>query len=381
MRILFTAGGSGGHFYPLMSVADAVIKEAEEKNVLKLELYYVSDAPYSIEDLRKRNIKFHKISTGKRRLYSSFQNIIDLFKIFFSSIHAFFYIFFLHPDVIFTNGSYAAFPVLLAAKIWRIPVMVHASDTVPSRVVLFGSKFAKRISVAFPEAKEYFPKNKRDSVVMTGNPVRKEIKNKVADGADGFLKFSPEIKTIWVIGGSLGSESLNNIILDTLPELLKKYQIIHQTGKKTYKKVKERSEIIVNNIVDKKYRSRYKIFPYLDNLAMRMSAGTADLAIARAGAGTIYEFAMWEIPMILIPIGEKVSRDQVKNALAYSKFGGATMLRQENLKSGILLNEIMNILDNDEVYEKMKSAAREFYVSDADKKIAHEILKIALTHE
>jgi UDP-N-acetylglucosamine--N-acetylmuramyl-(pentapeptide) pyrophosphoryl-undecaprenol N-acetylglucosamine transferase len=196
MRVLFTAGGSGGHFYPLMSVADAVIKEAEKENVSELELYYVSDAPYSVKDLKKRNIKFHKISTGKRRLYSSFQNFLDLFRIFFASIHAFFYIFFVYPDVIFTNGSYAAFPTLFAAKILRIPVMVHASDTVPSRVVLFGAKFAKRISVGFPEAKEYFPKNKQNEVVMTGNPVRKEIMTKVSGGADGFLNFSPDIKTI-----------------------------------------------------------------------------------------------------------------------------------------------------------------------------------------
>lgn len=381
MRILFTAGGSGGHFYPLMSVADAIIEEAEKKNILNLELYYVADNPYSIEDLKKRNIKFHKISTGKRRLYSSFQNILDLFKIFFSSIYAFFYIFFVHPDVVFTNGSYAAFPVLLACKIWRIPVVVHASDTVPSRVVLFGAKFAKRISTGFFESKEYFPKDVRDQVVMTGNPVRKEIRNKVTGGADGFLKFSPDIKTLWVIGGSLGSESLNNVILDSLPELLKYYQIIHQTGEKTYKKTKERSDIIINNIVDKKYRNRYKIFPYLDNLAMRMTAGATDLAIARAGAGTIYEFAMWEIPIILIPISENISRDQTKNAIAYSRVGGATMLRQGNLKPGILINEIRNILDNKNIYEEMKKSARGFYTPDADKKIAHEILKIALTHE
>ncbi len=381
MRILFTAGGSGGHFYPLMSVADSVIKEAEKRDVAELELFYVSDDPYNKDDLKKRNIKFHKISTGKRRLYSSFQNFLDLFRIAFAVIHAFFYLFHIYPDVIFTNGSYAAFPTLLAAKILRIPVMVHASDTVPSRVVLFGSKFAKKISVGFPEAKEYFPKSKQDLVVMTGNPVRKEIMKKVTDGADGFLGFSPDIKTIWVIGGSLGSAILNEVILDALPNLLKKYQIIHQTGQKTYEKTKTRADIILSNIVEKKYRNRYKIFPYLNDLAMRMSAGTSDLAVARAGAGTIYEFAMWEIPMVLIPITEKVSRDQVRNAIAYTRIGGSSMLRQENLKANILINEIETILDNDEVYKKMQNAARGFFVPDAADKIGREMIKIALEHE
>jgi len=381
MRVLFTAGGSGGHFYPLISVADEVIKEAERKNVSNLELYYVSDSPYNKEELKKRNIKFHKITTGKRRVYSSFQNIIDLFKIAWGVIHAFFYVFYIQPDVIFTNGSYVAFPVLLAAKIWRIPVMVHASDTVPSRVVLFGSKFAKRISTGFAESREYFPKNKRDEVVLTGNPVRDSIKNKVNDVADGFLGFSKKIKTIWFIGGSQGSKIINDTVLDMLPELLERYQIIHQTGEKTYEETKERVDVILNSLVKPEYRKRYKMFKYLDNLAMRMSAGTTDIVVARAGAGTIYEFAMWGIPMILIPITEKVSRDQMKNAVAYTRIGGSTFINQENLTSHILIHEIESILEDKERYKRMVESALSFYNPDAAKEIAHEIIKIGLSHE
>jgi UDP-N-acetylglucosamine--N-acetylmuramyl-(pentapeptide) pyrophosphoryl-undecaprenol N-acetylglucosamine transferase len=191
----------------------------------------------------------------------------------------------IYPDVVFTNGGFIAFPAVLAAKLLRIPVVIHVSDTVPSRVLLFAGKFAVKISIAFEEALEFFDKKK---VAILGNPIRDEIKSKQREGAYEFFDLSPEIPTILVLGGSQGSQIINNNIVNALPKLLEKYQIIHQVGKKNYDDVYGTSGVV---LINNPLKKRYRLFPYLNNLAMKKAAGISNLVIMRAGAGSINEVA------------------------------------------------------------------------------------------
>lgn len=290
MKIIITGGGSGGHFYPLIAVVDKVREAAEKKHIIQPKIFYFADKPYDEDVLFKHEIEFRKITSGKLRrgagIKGFFQNIGSAFKVFFGSLDAFVRLSQIMPDVIFTNGGYIAFPLLVAARILRIPVVIHVSDTVPSRVLLYAGKFADKISIAFPEAEKYF-KNK-DRVAFTGNPVRDGVEKKQVEGSYDYFNLDPKLPTVLFLGGSQGSQIINETLIDALPELLKKYQIIHQTGKEKYDDNYGRAGVV---LINNEHKERYKILPYLNNLEMKMAAGAADLVISRAGAGSIYEIA------------------------------------------------------------------------------------------
>ena len=375
MKIVFTGGGSGGHFYPIIAVAEAVHKVVDREKILDLELYYYSDAPYDKEALFENGIEYRSISAGKRRLYRSSKNFFDLFKTGFGVLEALGSLFFLFPDVVFGKGGYASFPVLLAARMLGIPVVIHESDSVPGRVNKWAGSFAKKIAVSYDEAGEYFPKKK---VALTGQPIRLDIMEKKSEGAFEYLKLDPTMPTILVIGGSLGAEAINNVILDSLPELLEKYQIIHQTGIKNFDEVQSRAKFMMGN--NEVYKNRYRPFPFLNTLALKMAAGASSLAISRAGSA-IFELASWGMPAILIPIVNSQDDHQKKNAFNYARHGAAEVIEEGNLSHTILLSEIHRFFENDIRRRNMGAAAKAFATPNAAEKIAELIVGMAIRHE
>jgi len=374
MRILFTGGGTGGHFYPIIAVAEEINAVIKDKHLLGAELFYMSPTAYNEGLLFEQGITFEKIRAGKLRRYFSILNFFDLFKTGWGVLTSLWAVYRLYPDVVFGKGGYASFPVLLAAKILRIPVVIHESDTEPGRVNLWAGKFARAIAVSYEDAGKYFP---ADKVAYTGNPVRKDIATPITDGAQEFLKLESGVPVILVLGGSLGSAAINDCIIEALPEFVEKYQIIHQTGTKNIKEAQSTAEAV---LFKSTHKDRYKSFDYLNALALRMSAGASSIVISRAGS-TIFEISAWGLPSIIIPIPEAVSHDQTKNAFAYARAGACEVIEEKNLTPHILLSEINRLLTNDTVLSKMKASARAFYKPNAAKAIAEEILKIALSHE
>ena len=374
MKIVITGGGSGGHVYPLLAVADKIREISEDKNILQPEIFYLAEVPYDEDALFKNDVEFRKVYAGKLRKGFHFSTIFSLFKMAWGVADTLLKMFQIYPDVVFTNGGYVAFPVLVAARILRIPVVIHASDTVPSRVLLYAGKFAKKISIAFPEAAKFFP---TDKVALLGNPIRDEVKYKQREGAHSYFNLDPALPTVLVIGGSQGSVIMNNTILDALPDLVKKYQIIHQTGKPNYNEVFGTAGV---QLLDNPLKKRYKVYPYFNNLGMKMASGAADLIMTRAGAGSINEVANWGTPSILIPISGEVSRDQESNSFAYARSGAGVVIRQKNLSPKILEHEIGHIFTEEGLYQKMAKAAKNYFKPDADIKIANEVLTIALSH-
>jgi UDP-N-acetylglucosamine--N-acetylmuramyl-(pentapeptide) pyrophosphoryl-undecaprenol N-acetylglucosamine transferase len=374
MKILLTGGGSGGHFYPLIAVAESINEIAKKENLVSAQMFFMSDSPYDAESLIENDITFIPISTGKVRRYASVSNFFDIFKTFFGILSALKKVFKIYPDVIFSKGAYASFPVLMAAKILKIPVIIHESDSVPGKTNLWAGKFAQKIAVSYPEAAKYFPEAK---VAYTGNPLRKAVLNTTKNGAHEYLNLEKGIPTILIIGGSLGAKIINERILDSLPKLVEKYQILHQTGKNNVQEVSKVSDIILGNNPNK---NRYRIFDYLNNLSLTMAAGAADLIISRAGS-TIFEIASWGVPSIVIPITETNGNHQRINAYAYARSGAAFVIEESNLTTNILISEIDRVLQDKEMREKMSLAAKHFTHPDAADKIAREIINIALTHE
>ncbi len=378
MKIVLTGGGTGGHFYPLMAVAEEIYNIAEEKKLITPLLYYIGTEKYDEAALEELNIQYINAPSGKVRKYFSIKNFFDLFKVFFGTLKALWQLFVLYPDVIFSKGGYVSVPTLLAARLLRIPVVVHESDAVPGKANLLGASFARAVATSYPGTAKFFTKTPRERIALTGNPVRKSILKPAKEGAYKYLKLNETVPTIFILGGSQGAQAINNVILDALPELVNKYQIIHQTGPSNFKEVSGIARVILHK---HKYKDRYKAFGFLNTLAMRMSAGVADLLIMRAGSGTIFEAANWGIPAIVIPIPEEISHDQTKNAFAYAASGAAVVIKQKNLEPSILINEIDRIIKDDTLRKNMSYAAKQFAKPDAARKIAKIIIKIALEHE
>ncbi len=379
MRILFTGGGTGGHFYPIIAIAEEINEISKNNRLLQPELFYMSTSMYDENLLFENNISFEKISAGKIRLQRSASNIVlnlmGVLSTFLGVMTAIWRLFVIYPDVVFGKGAYVSFPALFAARLLRIPVVIHESDTIPGKVNKWAGKFAKRIAISYPESIEYFDKHK---TAYTGCPIRKEVQEALSTGSHEYFEFRPEIKTIFVIGGSQGSRFINEVILNTLPELIKKYQVVHQVGESNIDVVEKTRNVVIPDTDPNK--NRYKPYPYLNIVNLRRAAGVSDLIISRGGS-TIFEIALWGRPSIIVPIPEETSHDQRSNAYEYARTGAAIVIEERNLAPGVLLSEIDRILSNESEKERMKQAALAFGKKDAAKLIAEEIIAIALEHE
>lgn len=374
MKIVFTGGGSGGHFYPIIAVAQEIRKLVKEEKLIEPNLYFLAPNPHNRGILFDNGIVYKKVMSGKSRTYKSFLNFIDKFKVGLGILQAMWTVFWIYPDVIFSKGGYGSVPVVFAGKLLGIPIVIHESDSAPGRANAWAAKFAEKIAVSYPDAADYFDKKK---VAWTGNPVRDEIEVPAVEGGHEFLGFDKNTPTILILGGSLGAQFINNAILDVLPQLVEKYQIIHQVGKANYQEVKETSDLVLSN---SGFADRYKLFDYLNNLGMRMSAGAADIVISRAGS-TIFEIAAWKKPSIIIPITESNNDHQRKNAYNYLKSGSCVVIEENNLTPEILSSEIGRLVQSPGLLSQMSQKAGAFYKPTAGHLIAKEIIDTLIKHE
>jgi UDP-N-acetylglucosamine--N-acetylmuramyl-(pentapeptide) pyrophosphoryl-undecaprenol N-acetylglucosamine transferase len=377
MKIALTGGGTGGHFYPLIAVAEEIYAICEERHILEPELYYIGPDPYDRTALVEHNIRFLQSPAGKLRRYASVLNVFDMFKTMLGIIKSIFQLYSLYPDVVFCKGGYAAFPTVVAARFLAIPVIVHESDASVGRTNKYAAKFAKYVGISYPGTEDLLPTPK-DRIALIGNPVRKDIMYPAKEGMHTFLEISPDLPTILVLGGSSGAQAINNTIIDALPLLLPKYQIIHQAGAANLEEVRGLAKVALSNT---EYGPRYKAFGFLNALALRMAAGAASLVISRAGTGSIFEVAQWGLPSVIIPIPEEISHDQTKNAFSYMRAGGCIVIEQKNLSPHILASEIDRVMETKEIRENLTRGARAFARPDAAHKMAQVILATVLEHE
>ncbi|TSC58628.1 MAG: UDP diphospho-muramoyl pentapeptide beta-N acetylglucosaminyl transferase [Parcubacteria group bacterium Greene0416_79] len=374
MKILFTGGGSGGHFYPIIAIADALLRIAREERLIPPRLFFMGPSAYDERLLFDRSITFVPVAAGKVRRYLSVKNIIDLFKTAWGLVCACVLLFRIFPDIVVGKGGFGSFPALVAARLFNIPVLIHESDSVPGRVNRWAGRFAGRVAVSFPEAATYFPNGK---IAYTGNPIRKELLEDASRDVKDVFGLQSEIPTIAVLGGSQGAATLNEVLLRALPELLHRYQVVHQTGTAQIADITARATVLLEHHPES---NRYHLVGYLSTDALRALRGTAALIISRAGS-TIFEIAAFGIPSILIPISDSNGNHQRENAYAYARSGAARVVEETNLTPTILLHEIQDILDDPPMRKIMAAQARLFAKTDAAEVIAREILGMALKHE
>jgi len=374
MKILFTGGGTGGHFYPIIAVIEALRVLIEEEKLVSTEIIFMSDSPYDSNLLLKEDMRFIKINTGKIRRYFSFFNVLDILKTIIGLWTTFWKIYREFPDVIFGKGGYASFPALFCARILGIPVMIHESDAAPGLVNRWAGKFAKRIAISFPESAKYFPAGK---TAFTGNPIRKEILGFTPEEAKEIFQLEENVPVVLILGGSQGSKNINDNIIDVAPEFVKFIQIIHQCGKNNIQEVKNRISIVLEK---SPLKTRYHVFAYLNDAYLRNASSIANLVISRAGASSIFEIAAWGVPSIIIPLKNSAQDHQRKNAYSYARSRAAEVIEESNLSPHLLLSETKRLLEDKKRLEAMKEATKKFAQPKAARQIARELLNLALKH-
>lgn len=377
MRIVLTGGGSGGHFYPVVAVAEALREMTKEQKLLEPEIYFFGPGTFDERALFDNEVRFVQTPAGKVRRYFSILNVTDSLKTFFGIIKTIWKLYQLYPDVIFSKGGYGAAPTLVAARILKIPVLVHDSDAIPGRATLYAAPFAKRIAVSFDEATQYLPKAVQHKVALTGNPIRKDLVTPARDGSKEFLELNDQVPILLILGGSQGAEALNETVLAALPDLLDRYQIVHQTGETNFTQTSQTAAVILDK---NERRYRYKAFPYLSPLALKMAAGAADLVVSRAGSGGIFEIASWGVASIMVPLPASAQDHQRYNAFAYARSGACVVLEQANLTPHLLIAEIDRLFTNPKARTDMAEAARKFAKPGAARTIAESLLALALEH-
>ena len=369
MKILFTGGGTGGHIFPIIAISREIRKICPEK---KIEFFYIGPKDEFGEIfLSQEGIKVKKILAGKIRRYfdlkSFFKNLIDLlFKIPIGISQAFFYIFFLAPDLIFSKGGFGSIPAVLSGKLLGVPIFLHESDVIPGMANRFLAGFSLEIFVSFPKT-PYFPEEK---MILVGNPIRREILEGEKEEAKTFFKLSGGKPVILILGGSQGAQRINDKILEILPEILKNFELIHQCGEKNFNQVKEEAKVTLAKDLEKSYH----LFPFLKEEELKKAYVACDLILARAGSGTIFEIAALGKPAVLIPLPGAAQNHQLKNAYTYAENGAAIILEEENFTPHFFLEKLKYLFSYPTKLEKMAQEAREFSRSEAARIIAGYIV-------
>lgn len=375
LRVALTGGGTGGHIYPLIAVAEELERiSIDNKSIMEIR-YFGTPGDYKTE-LEDAGIKISGVISGKIRRYFSLLNLLDIPKIFIGFVQALAKLYFFMPDVLLSKGGTGAFPVVLVAWFYRIPVIIHESDAQPGLNNLFSAHFAKRIAVSFEKALDYF--NPRKSACV-GLPIRKSlIENKPnMETAKSELGFDPQKPLVVFLGGSQGSKKINDMILLSLKNLLAETQVMHQTGSANFSEVENTVKTTFPEILsDTEGKSRYRIFPYLDLKGLRLALSGADIIVARSGSN-IFEIAAFSKPAILIPLADSANNHQRLNAYEFSKVGAAIVIEETNLLPGIFLNQIAETLKDKELLQKMSQASGTFFKPDAAQVLAQEIIRLS----
>ena len=362
MKIVLTGGGTGGHIIPLIAVA----RKIKEKEIATEFMFLGPKENFSKKFMTAEGITIKHAMSGKMRRYFSILNFVDVLKIPIGIVQALWHLLWFMPEAIFSKGGCATLPVVIAGWLYHIPILIHESDANPGMANSVLAKLVSRVAVSYPSAESYFHS---EQVVVTGSPLRENINKGNKENAQKMFSLLESKKTIFVWGGSQGAKAINDKILEVLPELLPNYQIIHQTGEKNFEEVKKRA----GELGIKIGRDGYHILSFIGEELKDILAVT-DLVISRAGSSSISEIAANGKPAIIIPIENSANDHQRMNAYSIAKIGGCVVLEESNLGEHMLLGKINEIMNNEELRNKLIQNIKSFYHPDAADRIAEGIL-------
>lgn len=351
--LVLTGGGTAGHVMPHIAMLQTYIDAG-------FRLAYIgSDGiEKSLMESQGEVISFHQIQVGKLRRYLSLKNLTDVFRIVVGFLQSLVILRKLKPALVFSKGGFVSVPVAYAAKLLGIPVVSHESDLTPGLANKLITPIASKLLYSFPDSKPFLPEARSQ---LVGIPVRRALLEGDKDRALEFLGFVDEQKpTILVMGGSLGAQKINETLLEALPQLVERHQIVHVTGK--------------GKTIDFSH-ANYRSFEFLNEELGDVMA-LCNLVISRAGANSIFEFLALKKPMILIPLEAGSRGDQIQNADCFKKMGVARVLREADLCKSKLCELIERSLADTSMFDLGSANVPEAFRRSASEQIMKIIAQL-----
>lgn len=357
-----TGGGTGGHIYPAVAVADELLKDKTTEKI-----YYVGN-PENLEAtiVKDKNYEFLPVKSSGMPRKISLELVNWAFKMFIAWLKCCTYIKKYKPDVIFGTGGYVSAPVILAGITMKVPFIMHDCDANPGLVTRKLSPYAKSISIAFEDARK---KLHNKNCHLNGNPVRTEFKTLTKTQARKNLNLEDKL-TLCIMGGSQGAKTINNAAVDILKELSQCYnlQIIFQTGKRNYEETITKLEKIYPEYKDNK---NILIRPYFEDMATVLKA--CDIAVSRAGSLSISELCASAIAPIFIPYPYAAADHQRKNAKCMVQSGAGLYLEDSETTPDTLKKLLKELLDTPEKLQEIQEASLKLAKFDGVQKIVEQI--------
>ncbi len=329
-KIVLTGGGTAGHVTPNL----ALLPGLKKKGYL---VHYIGSVNGIEKQLAEREgLTYHSVQTGKLRRYLDLKNMTDIFRVAGGVFQAFSVLGKIKPDIVFSKGGFVSCPVVWAAWLRHIPVIIHESDMTPGLTNRLSIPFARKVCYTFPESAGHIPGNKG---ILTGLPVRDAIL--AGDRLKGLelCGFKGSKPVMVIMGGSQGSEKINTVTWNSLKELLKVFDICHICGSG-------------NKKTDYSSINGYVQFEYINEELADIFA-MSDIFISRAGATALFEILALRKPSLLIPLSRKVSRgDQILNARSFEKSGYCVVMEEEEINEESFIENIMDIMKNRDLYKE-----------------------------
>ena len=355
LTVAFAGGGTGGHIYPGLAVADSLREKfsqaGRQAKIIWLGSLSKMDREIVLNSADKNGAasvdKFYGIPSGKLRRYFSIQNFFDLFKIFFGFVAAFFILLRNRPALLFSKGGFVSVPPCLAARILGIKVVTHECDFTPGLATRINSRFAQKVFLSYEETREFFAAGTSSKFVVTGNPVRPVFYEADAAAGLNFLGVTAAQKKakpiLLVMGGSLGAAQINELLWAHIAWLCKRFIVVHQTGQKN-------AALLPQNLLDgltEEQKASYHPYAFIYK-EMPDVIAAADIVVSRAGANSIWECAVLKKPMILLPLeGAGTRGDQVDNAEWFERRGAAIVLTKNSMSETAIQSALVSMSNAD----------------------------------
>jgi len=368
MRVVLAGGGTGGHIFPLVSVYQELQTLAEERHI-PLEVLFIGHInDQGKATLEKYEIPYKLVYAGKWRRYPSFWNVLDIFRGLWGLTKAQWYMWTFMPDVTFGKGGYASVPAGLVAALYRIPLIIHESDSQPGAANRILAKVATQVAVAFPSAKQHLPAQKTSVI---GNMTRPDISEGSKEEARTIFDLTYEKPVLLIIGGSQGAKALNQTVWKSLSELIQRVELIHVVGEAHV----EEAERIHKGLGT--YEQRLYHYAGFLRDELKHAYAAADIVLSRAGASSLADIARNQKPSILVPLSVDAGQ-QRGNAYDFAEVGASIVIEEPNLTSHVFMSKIDEVLNDADLLKQMRESSAQFAGPNTAKTIAQQIIDLAV---
>ena len=374
MKVLIACGGTAGHIFPGLALAEELIKEDKHASIIIVRSAHPKDKEFFRQFSSLKGVQLETVGTSFLPYRLSFSYIPFTIKLIAALFKSFYIMLRYRPEVAVGFGGYVSFAPLIAAWIFGVPSLIHEQNLMPGRANRLLARVVDKVAVSFGQTSKFFPEQIRNKIVETGLPLRKHI---LAYSPEGKHRLSSTLGkldkfTILVIGGSLGAHNVNQMVLEALSRLDKRerarMKVIHLTGKKDFGHVKARYQALGLS---------FRVFDFLEDMAS--AYGASDLLIGRSGAVTVFEAARFGLPCILIPHAYG-TRHQKENAFYLKRMGAALVLDEETLSIQELEKTLRNLIADKRMRQDLSQRIKTLTNIEAGHNLKEEIQALHREH-